>query len=62
MKRIKYVGCFEQVVVPGRALAVAHGETIEVTDDEAGGLMANPGQWELVDGVASEKAPRKGVK
>ena len=56
--KIKYVGCFESVVV--NEMTIKNGETVDLPDEVASGVANNPGQWEIVEGV--EKASRKGVK
>lgn len=56
--KIKYVGCFESVVVNGQT--IKRGEIVELEEETATGIAANPGQWEIVDDA--DKASRKGVK
>jgi hypothetical protein len=56
--RIKYVGCFESVIVGG--VCVKKGETVELPDAVASGVIKNPGQWETVEDAP--KASGKGVK
>jgi len=55
--KIKYVGCFESVIV-GEVL-VKNGETVELPDAIASGVVKNPGQWEIVEDAV--KVSGKGV-
>ena len=55
--KIKYVGCFESVIV-GEIL-VKNGETVELPDAIASGVVKNPGQWEIVEDAV--KVSGKGV-
>jgi hypothetical protein len=56
--KIKYVGCFESVIVGGQT--VKNGEIVDLPEEVAQGVAKNPGQWEIVRDAV--KASGKGVK
>ena len=57
MPQIVYCGPYDQVDVPAFRLAgVAPGVPIEVSDEAAASLLAQPDNWQAADVKASAKA------
>lgn len=56
-KKVKYVGRYAAVRVPGLGdAAVAHGEEIEVEDEELLELLLEqPANWKLASGAPQKK-------
>lgn len=59
MQRVQYIGPYDEVLVPDAQQTVMHGQTIEVSDELAAGLLCQESNWKKVTTKSAPAAEKE---